>query len=906
MSFLSHHFSYSDTQALSKLIRKIPGFESKGNQKFQKFILAGCHSLVNLDGEGSNSTLIGDPLENASLRFSGWKYNSDDDSYSLSDTETNQESGPIRLWQIKSFPFDPSKRLSTTLVIAKYADNSCKVWSLTKGSSDSMIHLYTMQSDSAFKKSYKKKIQNLDAQGYRSIALGSKDLSNSSLVMERLFPGGLACDSDAIMYARSEGASLHRRDIESLGGNSTLSAGLDFSGFACFDASLRPSSSRVLNELFYGGINSIMLTGDSIDAALSVGRMVGLVKQRKVAILETAENNGSIDLTWRIMSPKSGKQEKSAKLLQFKSQKKAVTPSSLKKILNEQKKGLCAIATTGQALEKILDESSGKTFQLLLDNLSSVSIIARATPSLKESVITCLRQRCGKKVMMCGDGVNDVAAMKAADVSVALLNGFGAEDTGGAQKDTDNKRRIEKLQSEPLGRNRKKKRVSVEREASISRMKSQLESARKEIDKRASTRDGSMDESGTPQYSVEDVKDILSATLEAVRTERRRKQRLRVGGGDAARILADERKAQNSDDGETGTDSSTIKPGEASLVAAFSCLNPSIDGVEAILRAGVATAASAVSSKKIITLNSLMSAYHLAGLYRDGVRYGKFMHPVELYLWMFLDGARYAASCSPRPHLPSSHLTRPPTSMFHPSCILSTVAQAFIHIVSMAVGINHARNIQAHGSERIRPLVQLSSFSHPDKSGRLLSALAARDWGETNHEDENEPRTLFRRPTFTPNYETNLIFILSIFTGAVTSFVNHGGKPFYRGILESQSFCTLTIINILFCTALIMESFPILNRILELRPLPSTGSKLMFLFIAFVDVGASMLCQNLSDLWFLEKRSDKSIRKRHGSGESAADMEADLLKEEAGMNSKSVLWALAFVVYLILDGTFKK
>ena len=201
-----------------------------------------------------------------------------------------------------------------------------------------------------------------------------------------------------------------------------------------------------------------------------------------------------------------------------------------------------------------------------------------------------------------------------------------------------------------------------------------------------------------------------------------------------------------------------------------------------------------------------MSAYHLAGLYRDGVRYGKFMHPVELYLWMFLDGARYAASCSPRPHLPSSYLTRPPTSMFHPSCILSTVAQAFIHIVSMAVGTNHARKIQAHESERIRPLVQLSSFSHPDKSGRLLSALAARDWGETSHEDENEPRTLFRRPPFTPNYETNLIFILSIFTGAVTSFVNHGGKPFYRGILESQSFCTLTIINILFCTCLLYTS----------------------------------------------------------------------------------------------------
>lgn len=55
-----------------------------------------------------------------------------------------------------------------------------------------------------------------------------------------------------------------------------------------------------------------------------------------------------------------------------------------------------------------------------------------------------------------GDGVNDIAAMKTADTSAALLTGFGKEIIVANSIDVENERRKSRLLQKPIGGNRMK------------------------------------------------------------------------------------------------------------------------------------------------------------------------------------------------------------------------------------------------------------------------------------------------------------------------------------------------------------------------------------------------------------------------------------------------------------------
>jgi magnesium-transporting ATPase (P-type) len=368
--------------------------ESVSNKSFQRFVLAGCHSLVHFE-ESGKTAVVGDPLDQAALQFSGWMYNQTSDAFFRPESEVKKlpASEAVRLWQIRNFPFDPTRRLSSSIVLMQRKDSKFELWKLTKGSPDTVIDLIQKDSD-IFGSEFRNKTQELEMQGYRCIAMGAENLGDSP-VAEALFPSGLSADADGVALARKNGETLQRNTIDM--------SGLKFCGFCCFDASTRPSSKRVINELDRGGLKCVMLTGDSVDAALSVGRKVEIFKHRKVAVLERSEDtiSGKETLVWKILHSKE-KKDGSFRILHQHTKFEDATVSSVKKFINHYRKGKHSLAANGRALELILFGKPNKVGRLIAKNLSAVSIIARATPELKKRVIETLRQECGKRVMMCG------------------------------------------------------------------------------------------------------------------------------------------------------------------------------------------------------------------------------------------------------------------------------------------------------------------------------------------------------------------------------------------------------------------------------------------------------------------------------------------------------------------------
>ncbi|KAI5296970.1 ER membrane protein DP1/Yop1, partial [Ascosphaera pollenicola] len=74
------------------------------------------------------------------------------------------------------------------------------------------------------------------------------------------------------------------------------------------------------------------------------------------------------------------------------------------------------ICITGHALSHLSEHVQ------ILDLLKRTWVYARVSPSQKEFLLTSLKEA-GYNTLMCGDGTNDVGALKQAHIGVALLNG---------------------------------------------------------------------------------------------------------------------------------------------------------------------------------------------------------------------------------------------------------------------------------------------------------------------------------------------------------------------------------------------------------------------------------------------------------------------------------------------------
>lgn len=79
-------------------------------------------------------------------------------------------------------------------------------------------------------------------------------------------------------------------------------------------------------------------------------------------------------------------------------------------------------------LETVGEIGDGK-YAEVWNQLDTIRVFARCSPQGKAKVIRCIQKNKEHHVLMCGDGGNDVGALKQADVGLALLSGYGNANT---------------------------------------------------------------------------------------------------------------------------------------------------------------------------------------------------------------------------------------------------------------------------------------------------------------------------------------------------------------------------------------------------------------------------------------------------------------------------------------------
>ncbi|KZW01439.1 putative ATPase [Exidia glandulosa HHB12029] len=396
---------------------------------------------------------------------------------------------------------------------------------------------------------------------------------------------------------------MHRDEIES---------GLTFGGFLVFQCPLKSDAVEVLKMLGDASHRCIMITGDNPLTAVHVAREVEIM-DREALILDLKE--GATDpraLTWRTVDEQT------------------VIPVDPEAELDAALLAEYDVCITGAALAQYLGRPD--TMDVLVQH---ALVYARVSPAQKESILATLNGL-GYCTLMAGDGTNDVGALKAAHVGVALLEGT-----------MDDLKKIAEHQR-------------------IERIKSVYESQLK-----ISARFGQAPP--PPPPALRDAyPELVQAQQNALQNMNAARQRNPMERFDLASIT--DRLADMEEEGEVPK----IKLGDASCAAPFTSKLSNVSAIAHIIRQGRCTLVATIQMYKILALNCLISAYSLSVQYLDGIKFGDYQVTITGMLmsvcFLFISRAKPVEQLSRE---------RPLTNIFNLYVVLSVLLQFAVHIAAL-------------------------------------------------------------------------------------------------------------------------------------------------------------------------------------------------------------------------------
>lgn len=212
-------------------------------------------------------------------------------------------------------------------------------------------------------------------------------------------------------FSNQEVRELTREDIEK---------DLDFAGFVIITCPLKTDSKNAIKEIINASHRVVMITGDNPLTACHVAKELSFTRSQEIAVLTQNEKDV---WTWDTIDQK-------VKL----------------DVMDEKAVADYDLCITGDGLSYLQEHDN----KFLYEILPHVTVFARFVPKQKEFVVTALKNL-GYTTLMCGDGTNDVGALKHADVGVAIL-------ANAPERMPDNKETKQKLEKE-------KEKVKRQREA---------------------------------------------------------------------------------------------------------------------------------------------------------------------------------------------------------------------------------------------------------------------------------------------------------------------------------------------------------------------------------------------------------------------------------------------------------
>ncbi|GMM57539.1 ion-transporting P-type ATPase [Maudiozyma humilis] len=391
--------------------------------------------------------------------------------------------------------------------------------------------------------------------------------------------------SRVLALASKSLSKMSQADVDKLK-REKVECDLKFDGFLIFHCPLKDDAIETIQMLNESGHRSIMITGDNPLTAVHVAKEVGIVEGETLICDKVEESNDDDNK------------------LVFRNVQETISipfDPSTDKFNHAELFDKYEIAVTGYALNALQNHDQ------LRDLIRHAWVYARVSPTQKEFLLNTLKEM-GYQTLMCGDGTNDVGALKQAHVGVALLNGTEESlNQVAEQRKIDGIKMMYEKQCTFMQRWGQALPVIPEAIAHLYPPGSNNPHYLTALEKKGTVITDEI-RKFVADMSTNVVKVLPDANGDVVEGPK---------AGDLASMFMD----NAGGDGETG-EAPTLKLGDASCAAPFTSKLANVSAVTNIIRQGRCALVNTIQMYKILALNCLISAYSLSIIYMAGVKFG--------------------------------------------------------------------------------------------------------------------------------------------------------------------------------------------------------------------------------------------------------------------------------------------